>query len=61
MIWVFFSTVLIPIPNTYPPSHLGPVKDPDPQAISQKKSVFFIVTPHISKPHDYVNHMFMRP
>jgi hypothetical protein len=20
-----------------------------------------IVTPHVSKPHDYVNHMFMRP
>jgi hypothetical protein len=20
----------------------------------------FIVTPHVSKPHDYVNHMFMR-
>jgi hypothetical protein len=19
------------------------------------------VTPHVSKPHDYVNHMFMRP
>jgi hypothetical protein len=21
----------------------------------------FYVTPHVSKPHDYVNHMFMRP
>jgi hypothetical protein len=20
-----------------------------------------VVTPHVSKPHDYVNHMFMRP
>jgi hypothetical protein len=24
-------------------------------------SIGRIVTPHISKPHDYVNHMFMRP
>jgi hypothetical protein len=25
------------------------------------KKAYDIVTPHVSKPHDYVNHMFKRP
>jgi hypothetical protein len=28
---------------------------------SSLEAVAATVTPHISKPHDYVNHMFMRP
>jgi hypothetical protein len=28
---------------------------------NNKESLLITVTPHVSKPHDYVNHMFMRP
>jgi hypothetical protein len=29
--------------------------------LAGQKLIIPIVTPHVSKPHDYVNHMFMRP
>jgi hypothetical protein len=35
----------------------------DPQYLdgSVREAKSTCVTPHVSKPHDYVNHMFMRP
>jgi hypothetical protein len=35
--------------STTSPSSSGPSEDAE------------VVTPHVSKPYDYVNHMFMRP
>jgi hypothetical protein len=35
--------------------------DPVNDTIVDDFGMVEIVTPHVSKPHDYVNHMFMRP
>jgi hypothetical protein len=34
---------------------------PEQNGVVQMRNQTIIVTPHVSKPHDYVNHMFMRP